>query len=45
VIDLQYKDQVVCNKKENLYLPLKVIVDSLKRVDTLKKDSIIAKKI
>ncbi len=45
VIDLQYKDQVVCNKKENLYLPLRVIVDSLKRVDKLKKDSLIAKKI
>ena len=39
VIDLQYKDQVVCNKKENINIPLKVVVDSLKKV------SIIAKKI
>ncbi len=38
VIDLQYKDQVVCNK-ENLKIPQKVLIDSLK------KDSIIASKL
>ena len=45
VIDLQYKDQVVCNKKENINIPLKVAVDSLKKVDPSKRDSLIAKKI
>ena len=38
VIDLQYKDQVVCNKSD-LVIPKKIVVDSLK------KDSIIAKKL
>jgi len=45
LIDLQYKDQVVCNKKEEVKLPAKVVVDSLKKVDSIKKDSIIARKI
>ena len=38
VIDLQYKDQVVCNKEEIKIIP-KIVVDSLK------KDSIIANKL
>ncbi|MEI6555108.1 MAG: cell division protein FtsQ [Paludibacter sp.] len=39
LIDLQFKDQVVCNKKEEEKSPYKMVVDSLK------KDSLIAKKI
>lgn len=40
-IDLQYKDQVVCCKKDvKLIKPIKIVVDTL-----LKTDSIIAKKI
>jgi len=45
LIDLQYKDQIVCNKKEEMKFPVKIVVDSLKKIDKLKKDSIIAKKI
>lgn len=39
LIDLQYKNQVVCNKKEEEKLPVRMVQDSLK------KDSLIAKKI
>ncbi|MEI6753948.1 MAG: cell division protein FtsQ [Paludibacter sp.] len=45
LIDLEYKDQIVCNKKEEVKSPVKFVVDSLKKIDKLKKDSIIAKKI
>ena len=45
LIDLQYKDQVVCNKKEEEKTPSRVVIDSLKKVEPLKKDSLIAKKI
>ena len=38
VIDLQYKDQVVCNKEDVVLIPSLV-------VDSIKKDSIIAKKL